>query len=89
MPFVKIESVSKMYGQGGEESGSCVLSDISLDIPEGEFVCLMGPSGSGKTTLLTVVGAMTRPPRGRVFIDGIDVYSLSTERRADFRAQYL
>jgi putative ABC transport system ATP-binding protein len=49
----------------------------------------MGPSGSGKTTLLTVVGAMNRPSEGRVLVDGIDVYALSEERRADFRREYL
>ena len=89
MSFVKIESVGKTYGGVGEPSGASVLSNISLDITEGEFVCLMGPSGSGKTTLLTVVGAISRPTSGRVLVDGIDIYSLSAERRADFRAQYL
>jgi putative ABC transport system ATP-binding protein len=50
---------------------------------------LMGPSGSGKSTLLTILGAMNHPSQGRLVIDGIDVYALSDERRADFRAQYL
>jgi putative ABC transport system ATP-binding protein len=49
----------------------------------------MGPSGSGKSTLLTIVGAMNHPTEGRVLVDDIDVYSLSDERRADFRREYL
>ena len=62
---------------------------MSFTVREGEFVALMGPSGSGKTTLLTVVGAMNRPTEGRVAVDGIDVYALPEERRADFRREYL
>jgi putative ABC transport system ATP-binding protein len=66
-----------------------VLADVSAEIGEGEFVCLMGPSGSGKSTLLTVVGAMCHPTAGRVLVDAIDIYGLSDERRADFRREYL
>src|SRR5688500_16147738 len=89
MSFIVVESVGKVYR--GEEGAAAtrVLEGISLEIAEGEFVALMGPSGSGKTTLLTVVGAMNRPTEGRVVVDGIDVYALSEERRADFRREYL
>lgn len=88
MPFLEIENVGKAYGVDG---GAVVrvLSDVTAAISEGEFVCLMGPSGSGKSTLLTIVGAMNHPSEGRVLIDGIDVYGLTDERRADFRREYL
>ena len=89
MSFVSIENVSKTYGEDGTDSGVRVLSNITLEIPEGEFVCLMGPSGSGKSTLLTIVGAMNSPTKGKLIVDGIDVYGLADERRADFRGQYL
>ena len=87
MSFVAVENVSKVYASEG--GGVRVLAGVDLKVSEGEFVCLMGPSGSGKTTLLTVVGAMTHPSAGKVFVDGIDVYGLSNERRADFRREYL
>ena len=89
MSFVVIERVSKVYQPDGRASEVQVLSDVSAEIKEGEFVCLMGPSGSGKTTLLTIVGAMNHPSEGKVLVDGIDVYGLKDERRADFRREYL
>ncbi|HSO74146.1 MAG TPA: ABC transporter ATP-binding protein [Blastocatellia bacterium] len=89
MAFVKVNEVSKTYQPGGAGSEVRVVSGLSLEISEGEFVCLMGPSGSGKTTLLTIVGAMNHPTDGTVLIDGIDVYGLPEERRADFRREYL
>jgi putative ABC transport system ATP-binding protein len=89
MSFVIIERVSKVYQPDGRASEVRVLADVNAEIKEGEFVCLMGPSGSGKTTLLTIVGAMNHPSEGKVFVDGIDVYGLKDERRADFRREYL
>lgn len=89
MPFITIEKVTKVYEANGESASVRVLTDVSAEIAEGEFVCLMGPSGSGKSTLLTIVGAMNRPSEGRVLVDEIDVYALGDERRADFRREYL
>jgi putative ABC transport system ATP-binding protein len=89
MPFVVIEKITKVYEANGHSPIVRVLSDINVEIAEGEFVCLMGPSGSGKSTLLTIVGAMNHPTEGRVLVDEIDVYGLADERRADFRREYL
>ncbi len=89
MPFVAIEKITKVYEANGHSPIVRVLSDINVEIAEGEFVCLMGPSGSGKSTLLTIVGAMNHPTEGRVLVDDIDVYGLADERRADFRREYL
>jgi putative ABC transport system ATP-binding protein len=89
MAFVAVENISKAYNDQDSRIGVPVLRDVSTEIGEGEFVCLMGPSGSGKSTLLTILGAMNHPSQGRLVIDGIDVYALPDERRADFRAQYL
>jgi putative ABC transport system ATP-binding protein len=86
MSFIVVDNVFKEYGG---PAGVRVLADVSLAIAEGEFVALMGPSGSGKSTLLTILGAINRPTGGRVLIDGIDVYALPEERRADFRREYL
>ena len=89
MSFIIIENVTRTYQPNGASSRTTVLRGISTEIEEGEFVALMGPSGSGKTTLLSIIGAMSQPTGGRVFIDEIDVYGLSDEKRADFRREYL
>lgn len=89
MSFVAVKNVSKVYRTNGGGSAVQVLSDVNIEVQEGEFVSLMGPSGSGKSTLLTIMGAMNHPSAGQVLIDHIDVYGLSEERRADFRREYL
>ncbi|MDP2954240.1 MAG: ABC transporter ATP-binding protein [Chloroflexota bacterium] len=63
------------------------MNDVSLAIERGEFVAVTGPSGSGKTTLLSILGGMTEPTEGQVMIKGTDLYRLSADSRADFRAQ--
>lgn len=87
MSFLSLENISKVYEANAESA--VVLSGVSARVEQGEFVCLMGPSGSGKSTLLTIVGAMNHPSSGKVLIDGIDIYALEDERRADFRREYL
>ncbi len=85
--FIVLEGVSKIYKEA--EGGIQALKGVSLQVEEGDFLAVMGPSGSGKSTLLTVLGAMNPPTEGRLTIDGIDVYSLSIDRQADFRHTYL
>lgn len=87
--FIHLDDICKTYRTQGSQSAVPVLFDVNVEIAEGEFVALMGPSGSGKSTLLTILGAMNHPSGGKVWIDGIDVYSLRDERRADFRREYL
>ena len=85
--MIKLTSVRKEYNPRGVSVNA--LQDVDLLIADGEFSAVMGPSGSGKSTLLAIVGAMLPPSEGMVMIDGIDVYSLSHERQADFRHEYI
>ena len=85
--MIEFQNVSKIYN--GQSMPVHALRDVNVHVAEGEFVAVMGPSGSGKSTLLTVLGAMNPPSQGRLTIDGIEVYSLPTERQADFRHEYL
>ncbi|HWW62963.1 MAG TPA: ABC transporter ATP-binding protein [Thermoanaerobaculia bacterium] len=61
---VLFRNITKSFG------ATNVLDDISLDVREGEFVCILGPSGCGKSTLLNIVGGFVQPNRGTVTIDG-------------------
>jgi putative ABC transport system ATP-binding protein len=89
MSFVSMKNIHKEFKTDGNSSAVQVLSDINLEIKEGEFIALMGPSGSGKSTLLTVLGVMSKPSKGEVLIDGINVYDLNEEKQSDFRREYL
>jgi putative ABC transport system ATP-binding protein len=61
------------------------LRGISFVIKRGEFVSIVGPSGSGKSTLLNMIGALDRPTSGKVYIDGIDIFSLRDGEIASMR----
>jgi putative ABC transport system ATP-binding protein len=61
------------------------LRGISFVINKGEFVSIVGPSGSGKSTLLNMIGALDRPTSGKVYIDGIDIFSLRDGEIASMR----
>ena len=65
---VRIERLSKTFRADGNEIA--VLNDVTLDVREGELVCILGPSGCGKSTLLNIVGGFVPPTSGVVTIDG-------------------
>ncbi|HEU5488542.1 MAG TPA: ABC transporter ATP-binding protein [Candidatus Nitrosotalea sp.] len=61
------------------------LDNVSFAIKKGEFVSVVGPSGSGKSTVLNLVGALDRPTSGKIYIDGIDIFSMSDSQIATMR----
>lgn len=87
MSLIKVCAVSKSY-EGGDGAVEA-LTNINLEIRAGEFLALMGPSGSGKSTLLSILGGLNPPTSGKLIIDDIDVYTLNSERLADFRHEYV
>jgi NitT/TauT family transport system ATP-binding protein len=70
MSTVIIDNVSKVYGVAGDSTHA--LDDISLQVAEGEFVCLLGASGCGKSTLLNLVAGLDRPSAGTIAVGGDD-----------------
>lgn len=76
MSILSINGVSKIF-----PGATVAVDDFSLDVGDGELVCLLGPSGSGKSTVLRMVGGFERPTAGRIAIDGEDVTRLSPDRR--------
>ncbi|MCA0941821.1 ABC transporter ATP-binding protein [Salipiger pacificus] len=69
----------KNLGKSFDETS--VIRDLSLDVGDGELVCLLGPSGSGKSTVLRMVGGFETPNRGAILIDGEDVTRVPPEKR--------
>ena len=84
-PMISVDNIHKSYLMGKEAVPA--LRGVSLEIEQGDFVCLMGPSGSGKTTLLNIVGGLDEPGRGHVTIDGENLVALSENELARLRLQ--
>jgi putative ABC transport system ATP-binding protein len=80
---VKAQSLTKTYGEGETEVHA--LTDVTFEIPRGEFVVLQGASGSGKTTLLNQIGALEPPTSGDVEANGFNLNGLDDDGRTDYR----
>ena len=87
MSYIRAEDLSKQYGNG--DAAVMAIQNIDFSVESGEFVSIMGESGAGKSTLLSVVGAMNPPSSGKFMVDGIDVYNLGSEKRTDFRREFI
>src|SRR6185437_59180 len=81
--MVRAENISKTFAVG--EVQVQALRGVSLTVEAGEFVSIVGASGSGKSTLLHVLGGLTTPTSGKVFIEGTEYGSLSDAGRTALR----
>jgi NitT/TauT family transport system ATP-binding protein len=80
---IVIEGVDKVFNSDGREV--VALKDISLDIPGGQFTCLLGPSGCGKSTLLNAVAGFAPPSAGTIMADGRPVSAPGPDRGMVFQ----
>ena len=83
MTLIKVKNAIRTY-QMGEET-FYALNDVSFEIEEGEFVAIMGTSGSGKSTCMNMLGTLDKPTSGEYYLDGMDVFSLSSDELSDIR----
>ena len=83
MEILRVENLSKVYGT--KENKVVALDNVSFSVNKGEFVAIVGHSGSGKSTLLHLIGGVDRPTKGKVIIEGNDIYTLNDDNLAIFR----
>src|ERR687885_1343779 len=84
MMVIEARDLAKSY-TGGDGGLISVLDGIDLDVRRGEMVAIVGASGAGKSTLLHLLGALDRPTRGRVVLDGEPLDGLADEQLAALR----
>lgn len=83
MEILKVENLTKIYGEGNNKV--VALDNVSFTVEKGEFLAIVGASGSGKSTLLHLLGGVDKPTKGKVYVDGKDIYELSDDNLAIFR----
>jgi len=75
MSYLEVLNISKSYGDVR------ALVDVSFEVDEGEYFCIVGPTGAGKTTLLKIIAGLLKPDHGRIVLDGVDVTYMPSEER--------
>ncbi|RUS66746.1 Maltose/maltodextrin import ATP-binding protein MalK [Saezia sanguinis] len=75
MAKVSLQGIKKQFGD------TVTISDLYLDVREGELLTLLGPSGCGKTTVLRLIAGFTEPTQGQIFIGGVDVTKVPVQKR--------
>jgi lipoprotein-releasing system ATP-binding protein len=81
--MIKAENITKSYGS------LQVLKGIDLEIPKGQIVSIVGASGAGKTTFLQILGSLSAPDGGNVWINDVDIHNLNERNLARFRNQQI
>lgn len=81
-------NVTKIYGLGTKHPFTA-LTDVSLKMYEGEFVCVMGPSGAGKSTFINTLSTIDMPTKGEVYINGTEIRQMSERQIGKFRYENL
>ncbi len=83
MAVIKTENLVKIYNSSIAPVKA--VSNVNLEIQEGEFTAIVGPSGSGKTTFLNLIGGLDKPTEGKIFIDGDDISKLKDNQLINYR----
>jgi ABC-type nitrate/sulfonate/bicarbonate transport system ATPase subunit/phosphosulfolactate synthase (CoM biosynthesis protein A) len=82
---IKIHKVTKHYPLKNRQKNITALEDVSLEINDKEFICLLGPSGCGKSTLLKILGGLENADSGQIIIDGREVIGPGQDRGMVFQ----
>ena len=83
--IIRTEHASKTYQAG--DITTTALRDVSLNIPQGSFTCIVGPSGHGKSTLMHLIGGLDRPSSGKIYIGDMEISTIANSDLARLRNQ--
>jgi putative ABC transport system ATP-binding protein len=83
--MLETREVTKSFGSG--DGMVPAVQDVTMTVPDGEFVAIVGRSGSGKTTLMSLLGALEQPTSGQIFVDGKDITQLSPAELVRYRGR--
>jgi putative ABC transport system ATP-binding protein len=81
--MIRLENIEKVYRT--EKIETVALSNVNLEVREGEFISVMGPSGSGKSTLLNIIGLLDAPTHGRIHLNSTEIRSYADKQLARIR----
>ncbi len=87
MPIIKTENLRKVYRVGAEKI--VALSDVNIEIQQGEICCIVGASGSGKSTLLNQLAGLEKPTKGDIYINNEKISAMNENELAKFRQNNL
>jgi putative ABC transport system ATP-binding protein len=87
LTMISVRGLSMRLVSGGR--GVDVLTDVSLEVPAGQFLAIAGPSGSGKSTLLGLIAGLDQPTAGRIEVAGIEITALDEDALARFRLDHV
>ena len=85
--MIRVRSLSMRLASGGRAVD--VLTDVSLQVPAGQFLAIAGPSGSGKSTLLGLIAGLDQPTSGRIEVAGVAITDLDEDALARFRRDHV
>jgi len=85
--MIELRKLSKLYP--GPEGGTHALNDVTLSLPDGEFIAIVGKSGSGKSTLINLIAGIDRPSHGEIQVAGTAVQALDESRLAAWRGRHV
>jgi NitT/TauT family transport system ATP-binding protein len=85
MGRVSIKNVSRIFSKNEDESGTEALHNVSFDVKDGEFVCILGPSGCGKTTLLRIIAGLETLTSGEITLNEVPIIGPDPKRGMVFQ----
>lgn len=83
--MIELKNITKTVRSGTEDL--TILNDVSIEIPDGQFVAITGASGSGKSTLLGLIAGLDAPSSGKIFIDDDEITATSEDGLARIRSE--